>query len=223
MDIEIRELAPSLIEDYLGFFDSQAFTDHEDWSYCYCTSFNIEDEADKETDEAFAASGRDVKVLQQLQKATARRLIEEGKLTGYLAYVDDQPVAFCNARDKAVCQRFHWNAELDPFIRASGTGKVMIVACFIVAPEFRNRGVASALMSRVIADAKEQGYDAVEGYPRLTEEHEKFDYTGPKHLFEKYGFEPVASKSVVSEEVWGNGCRIMRKELSGPELSGLSQ
>jgi len=89
----------------------------------------------------------------------------------------------------------------------------MVVACFIVAAEFRNQGIASTLLSRVITDAEEQGFDAVEGYPRLQEEHEQFDYTGPRHLFEKFGFEPIASKSIVSEEVWGNGCTVMRKNL----------
>lgn len=35
-DIEIRELSPALLADYLAFFDGDAFADNPGWSSCYC-------------------------------------------------------------------------------------------------------------------------------------------------------------------------------------------
>ena len=32
----IRALAPDLVEDYLGFFDRDAFTDNPRWASCSC-------------------------------------------------------------------------------------------------------------------------------------------------------------------------------------------
>lgn len=40
MSIEIKALAPELLDDYLAFFDSVAFTDNPDWSGCYCCFYH---------------------------------------------------------------------------------------------------------------------------------------------------------------------------------------
>src|SRR2546428_12968980 len=34
--IEVRELTPARLDDYLRFFDKDAFTDFPEWSGCYC-------------------------------------------------------------------------------------------------------------------------------------------------------------------------------------------
>jgi hypothetical protein len=34
--VEVRELRPELLDDYLRFFDQDAFTDFPEWSGCYC-------------------------------------------------------------------------------------------------------------------------------------------------------------------------------------------
>lgn len=44
----------------------------------------------------------------------------------------------------------------------------------------------------------------MEGYPRLLEEYDPYDYTGPIRLFEKAGFAETARQE---------GTAIMRKEL----------
>ena len=34
--VEIRELTPELLADFLGFFEGEAFADNPGWASCYC-------------------------------------------------------------------------------------------------------------------------------------------------------------------------------------------
>lgn len=48
MDLDIRPLTPEMLDDYLNFFDNVAFTDHPDWSQCYCMHFHWQSKWDDE-------------------------------------------------------------------------------------------------------------------------------------------------------------------------------
>jgi len=37
-ELIVKELTPSLTDDFLLFFDSVAFVDNPDWSDCYCSA-----------------------------------------------------------------------------------------------------------------------------------------------------------------------------------------
>src|SRR5467141_4164199 len=41
-DLVVKELAPSLRDDFLLFFDSVAFADNPDWSDCYCPLYHLQ-------------------------------------------------------------------------------------------------------------------------------------------------------------------------------------
>jgi GNAT superfamily N-acetyltransferase len=66
------------------------------------------------------------------------------------------------------------------------------VVCFEIAPEYRGKGVATALLQRVVDDASAEGYIAVEGFPVVRDERYEWDYTGPIRLYEKLGFVEAA-------------------------------
>ena len=80
------------------------------------------------------------------------------------------------------------------------------VICFEIAPEYRGKGVASALLNRVILDAKSQGYQSVVGFPVVRNERYEWDNEGPVRLYEKLGF-------VKEAEARQNERLTMRKEL----------
>ena len=61
------------------------------------------------------------------------------------------------------------------------------VVCFEIAPEYRGKGIATALLRRVCEDALKDGYEYVEAYPALKGKGE-YDFTGPVKLYEKLGF-----------------------------------
>ncbi|WP_123608358.1 GNAT family N-acetyltransferase [Mobilisporobacter senegalensis] len=73
-----------------------------------------------------------------------------------------------------------------------------------MAPEYRDKGIATAFLERICIDAKARGYAAVEGYAKLCNDHVDYDYNGPIRLYEKVGFTEVKRQD---EQV------IMRKIL----------
>src|SRR3989442_7033571 len=42
-DLTVKELTPSLRDDFLLFFDNVAFADNPDWSDCYCYAYHFSD------------------------------------------------------------------------------------------------------------------------------------------------------------------------------------
>lgn len=188
MEITVKRLTPELITDYFDFFDNRAFTDHQEWSCCYCTMFHTNAEAEAEIDCVVTESDQNWELVGKTVKKFAKQYIECGKINGYLAYADGIAVGWCNANDKEVYQRFDYEEEVTEYLRSRGLEKIKAVTCYLVAPQYRGKGVATALLAAVIKDAEEAGYSAVEGYPRLHEEWKKFDYYGPLRLWEKAGF-----------------------------------
>jgi hypothetical protein len=57
-------------------------------------------------------------------------------------------------------------------------------------------GVAAALLERVSADAKTNGFAAVEGYARQQKDRVFYDYNGFIQLFEKAGLRKVLNKAM---------------------------
>lgn len=47
MELLIRKLTPELLEDWLSFFDKDAFSDNEDWCGCYCMCYHYDEELDR--------------------------------------------------------------------------------------------------------------------------------------------------------------------------------
>ena len=133
----------------------------------------------------------------------AGRQIESGILKGYLAFVDGVSIGWCNANDKA---NFPIESGNGARFYAPAEKREKAVICFEIVPEHRGKGVATALLQRVVADAKAEGYTAVEGYPVMREERYEWDNAGPIRLYEKTGFVKVAEQ---------DGRVVMRKELEG--------
>ena len=90
------------------------------------------------------------------------------------------------------------------FARTNTCGKTISIVCFEIAPEYRGMGLASAFIDRICADAKLKGYVAVEGYSKIYEGRNDYDFYGPVRLYQKSGFQEVARKG---------GQIIMRKVL----------
>lgn len=204
MNLEIKPLTPELAEDYFEFHENRAFSDHAEWSHCYCLAFCMQKADDKEMSEEVKANGGGRDALHRVLKSRAEKYMADRTLKGYVAYANGILVGWCNANDKAAYARFDFNEEVSDFVRNTGSGRTKAINCFCIAPEYRGKGVATALLERVCEDAKADGCTAVEGYPRLHDKLDPFDYTGPVRLYEKAGFIKVAEQGRVV---------IMRKEL----------
>ena len=193
-DIKIRPLEPELKSDYLDFFDSRAFTDQNPNGPCYCTSPNQDEETIKQMVSEFSANG-----VKETVRKYAVKMLDENKIQGYLAFDGDISIGWCNAADIESYIGF-----VPEFARTNTCGKTISIVCFEIAPEYRGMGLASAFIDRICSDAKLKGYVAVEGYSKIYEGRNDYDFSGPVRLYQKSGFHEVARK---------DGNIIMRKVL----------
>ena len=192
--IVIKRLISELNDDYLDFFDNRAFTDNNPNGPCYCTSPNQDAETIQKMVGEFKLHG-----VKETVRKYAAEMLGRNEIQGYLAYDGELAVGWCNAADMESYAGF-----VPAFARENARGKTVSIVCFEIAPEYRGMGIASALIGRVCSDAKAAGYAAVEGYPRISEERNNFDYQGPVRLYEKAGFREAARE---------NGQAVMRKIL----------
>lgn len=152
--VKIRALTPELSNDYFDFFENRALTDDTPYR-CYCQVYQMS--AEQQKAEIENANGADAGLI---SRRVAQRQINEGVLRGYLAYSDGIAIGWCNANDKA-----YYSADHGAHFHAPAEKREMAVVCFTIAPEYRGKGIATALLNRVLADAKSNGYVAVEAFP----------------------------------------------------------
>ena len=60
--------------------------------------------------------------------------------------------------------------------------------CFVIAPNMRGKGIATALLGRICEDSLAEGYEFVEAYPYNGEANTYDCYAGPVAMYEKQGF-----------------------------------
>ena len=192
--IIIKPLTNKSSADYLDFFDNRAFTDNNPNGPCYCTSPNQDEESIQKMVSEFKTYG-----VKDTIRKYAVEMLNNNKIHGYLAYDGNLSVGWCNAADIESYSGF-----VPDFARNNTCGKTISIVCFEIAPEYRGKGIASAFIDRVCNDAKSKGYVAVEGYAKLSDKRDDFDYQGPVRLYQKAGFTEVARE---------NGQVVMRKVL----------
>lgn len=189
MEIRIKKFCPDMYEDYLFYFDNTAFTDHEEWSACYC----LESHLKKEDEEKYNTKEK--------RREKAMELIKNGIMNGYMIYDGADVVGWCNADDKMNYTPVAYDKEHET--DNDEEGKVKVLYCMDIAPAYRGKGIASKVLERVCDDAKNEGYLYVEAYPFLDEKFE-YQFHGPAKMYENHGFELVDKKSWFS---------IMRRKL----------
>ncbi|MHB1454960.1 MAG: GNAT family N-acetyltransferase [Saccharofermentanales bacterium] len=197
MNLKIRPLTPDLAADFFDFFNNRAFTDDSPYR-CYCQVYQMTREQQKAASDEAEAYGLDGG---SISRKVAERQIESGILRGYLAFDDGIAIGWCNANDKS---SFPIESCTGDCFFAPAERREKAVVCFEIAPEYRGKGIATALLQRVLTDAKTEDYVAVEGFPVIRDERYEWVCTGPVRLYEKAGFEKVTE---------ADGRLVMRKEL----------
>ena len=180
--LTVKKLTPELLEDYLYFFEHVAHTDNPEWDRCYCLNYC------GTNNQAQEQEFRDPDV----RRDHAVQYVRSGILQGYLAYLNGKAAGWCNANDRNACMEC---AGMKYLIAPDGElqgeeEKGKAIFCFTVAPDLRGKGVATALLGRVVTDAKEAGYAYVEAYPNKEQADQYYSYVGPIGLYRKLGFEP---------------------------------
>ncbi len=170
---DVRDLTPGRIDDYLAFFDHQAFRDYPAWSACYCT-------------ETHRAGEDDGTSTAEENRGAMVELIKQGKVTALLAYVDDRPVGWCNYGETTVLAGVMRRFQLEPADHA-GVGSI---SCFIIAAPYRRHGLATRLLDAALERMRALGLKTVEAYPAAQDDSAQANYRGPLGMYLKAGFEP---------------------------------
>lgn len=179
-EISIHRVTEDRIDDWLSFFDHDAFVGTPEWAACYCLEPHVDVRGAPPSDEAPHWRQNRAAMLERLRSDQAY---------GYLAYADDRPAGWVNASRRSD-YTLHSSGSDDP-----EASEVIGVACFIVAPPYRRHSVAEALLDRVIADASSRGAQWVEGYPFNDEpESDGGRFRGPRSMFEGREFAPVETR-----------------------------
>jgi len=174
-DVAVFPVSEDRVDDWLRFFDHDAFAGNPDWASCYCLEPHL-----PATPELPESAWRD-------RRATMGRRLRGGTF-GYLAYVDGRTAGWVNASLRSDYGLFQF---IDP--EGLEPRSVIGVSCFVIAPPYRRHGVASALLDRVIADASARGASWVEGYPHNERKgNDAGHFRGPRAMYEARGFQPVA-------------------------------
>jgi hypothetical protein len=84
-DVTVHPVTEDRVDDWLRFFDHDAFAGNPDWASCYCLEPHV-----PATPEQPERAWRDT-------RATVAGRLRGGTTLGYLAYVDGQPVGWVNA------------------------------------------------------------------------------------------------------------------------------
>jgi GNAT superfamily N-acetyltransferase len=183
VSIAIRELAPQLLEDYLAFFDNDAFADFPWWSACYCRFWD--DPSDPEGDSSPERRDR--------YRALVTDLVRDGRQQGLLAYSDGKVIGWCNAKAR-LAYTMPRRIEKAPAHDAAQVGSVV---CFIVTKDFRGQGIASALLDAACAKFRREGLAIAEAYPTTAPPSGPYadqipwsahNHTGPLEMYRKAGF-----------------------------------
>jgi len=184
MNSEIRKLTPELAEDYVHFFDVTSHSEKPDSDECkcYCVWWCNDDQDVNNIDHLLSKEKRRNYAIQK---------IKENKIQGYLAYDGGKVVGWCNANTKTDCLKCYcWRRFMSavPTEELVSGIRVKSIFCFLVAPEYRRKGITKLLLERVCQDAADDGFDFIEAYPQKEYINEAIDYMGPVGLFNKYGF-----------------------------------
>jgi GNAT superfamily N-acetyltransferase len=182
----IKKLTPDFLNDYLSFFDRDAFADNPGWSWCYCRCHH------------FPHDQRDWnKTTAQENRTAVINLINDGIMQGYLAYVGGTPVGWCNAGPR-VCM------TTTPDYEEPDEEKIGAIMCFVIAHKHRRRGIARQLLDAACKGFVAQGFTFAEGYPNKGAKGDAMNFPGPLELYLSVGFEHYRQ----DEEVY-----VVRKKL----------
>jgi ribosomal protein S18 acetylase RimI-like enzyme len=179
-DFDVKPVSPALHDDVMRFFDFSAYADNPHWASCYDTW-------------PLATSGEEHDShTKEQNRATRSGVIKSGRGNGLVAYRLGRVVGWCHAAPKSEIPIL---AAGEP--KAATQTDVGAIVCFVVSPDSRRQGVATALLDAAIEHLRDRGMTAVEAYPPLKgpDDPQKWpqtNYHGPLSMYLRAGFAEVS-------------------------------
>ena len=170
--IEIKPLTPDRANDFLTFFDRDAFADNPAWARCYCFFYNTEHGPDWE------------RRTPAQNRADKERSIKAGESQGLMAYLDGKVIGWCHAAPMQTLPALAEYVDKDDPDEAT-TGAIV---CFNVAPSYRGQGLAKRLLGAACDALRTQGMTRVRAMPPRDATSAARAYHGTVPMYEAAGF-----------------------------------
>src|SRR6266436_3427251 len=167
---------------------ARLFSQKNGWDHCWCMHFHRPRSLPKDQRLASRAK-RAVRNRRQNQE-----LVERGRSHGVLVYANGEPVGWCQCGLGEELPRID-NRRKYRGLAPEGTERLWRITCFVVARQYRRRGVASTALRAALQAIKSQGGGLVEAYPITRWESRAFGNEsthGTVSMFAKQGFKTVA-------------------------------
>jgi ribosomal protein S18 acetylase RimI-like enzyme len=168
-EVEIRPITPDQHDAVMHFFDLVAYADNPSWAKCYCMFPLLRDYQERTRDE---------------NRAARSALIRAGRANGLVAYRLGRVVGWCHPAPTT-------ELVLIPDPKPDRGA----IVCFVVAPDQRRQGIATALLERALGYLKERGCREVEAAPLAGSagdaESPNANYHGPLAMYLSAGFTVV--------------------------------
>lgn len=189
MDLTIEALGPQNAVLFLDALEHLDFHHAPDWAGCFCRYYHHDC-----TSEEWMRRSADQ------NKVEALAAINDRSMKGFLAFHEGQWVGWVNANRFDAYPRLH--KVLDPLGLDPLTG---CIVCFVIHPDHRRQGVATALLGAAVESFRAQGFEAVIGFPFENKDDPEKAYRGSIGMYTNLGFEILETE---------NDLCIVRKELN---------
>ena len=174
-DVEIRPLSPELRDDYLAYFDRDAFSDNPAWAACYCLAYCLAARPGEVFDNRPSA----------LNRAERAGMIDRGDASGVLAYADGRVVGWCHAAPRMSLKLL----DSTPEFAAADPERTGSIVCYVIAPQYRGQGLARRLLDGACDMMRDRGIRWLEAYPPTNATTAASSYHGRLSMYLAAGFE----------------------------------
>lgn len=127
-------------------------------------------------------------------KRAFRKIVNSGEKPGVIAYVGQEPIAWC-----AIARREDYIAlERSRILKPVDEQPVWSISCLFVKKPYRRRGISVQLLRAAVDFAASQGAKIVEGYPvepSMEKMPDPFLWHGVPTAFRAAGFKEVLRRS----------------------------
>lgn len=163
-------LTPARKDDFLAFFEGEAFADNPKWNSCFCQFLYVDHNV----------VDWHARTFEQNRVAACDR-IDHCRMQGLLAYLDGKPIGWCNAAPRTMMDAFFDEPDKDE-------SKLGQITCFVIAKAHRRTGIATSLLLAACNALREQGLTIAEASPLASESDEARNHFGPLNMYLNAGF-----------------------------------
>lgn len=141
-------------------------------------------------------------------RSAFRKLVESGRASGVLAFIDEAPVGWCAIGPRGDFPRIDRSKALVREWRPT----TWSLNCLYVPTRWRGRGIGTALVAAAVDHARLHRASEIEAYPQSVAPGQRqaaaFVWTGVPALFDRLGFRPLGEP--------GPGRRLYLLQLALP-------